>query len=591
MCEMNAIKRILGLISLMSTLLCEVSSCQWLPEVGSVRLDESSVTLKVGQTWALKASVEPSAAEYEGISWVSSDPSIATVSNTGLVSARKIGNAQITASTAGISSSPCQIQVTSTPVNGVRLDKSSVSIPEGESLSLKVTITPSDATNSSVSWASGNTKIATVNSNGTITAVSEGETTITVKSKDSGITATCKVAVTAEYVDFPDPNFRKYMIENFDLNKNGKISLMEAKKVTHITVSSENIESLKGIESLDNLSVLRVGTSLGGVSYGRNTDGTIYYNPSNPPGKLKSLDLSNNTHLSYLSCYNNIIAELDLSNNNSLTTLDCQCNQITKLSLSPKASIVYLNCSFNKLVSLDIESSLITGLSCEGNYLKELDISVCYALKDLRCGYNQLTALNVTKNTELQTLYCWNNQLTSLDVSRNTALTSLLCNSNQLTTLDVTKNTGLQTLYCSSNQLMSLDVSRNTALTYLSCNSNQLTTIDVTKNASLTNLNCSSNKLRSLGVSKNTALTYLACSSNQLTSLDVSKNSALTTLYCYSNQLTSLDVSKNSSLTKLDCSPMSTLRMVYVASGQNIDGVTTNRNSSYIPSSTSIVTK
>ena len=287
--------------------------CQWLPEVGSVRLSESSVNLKVGGSRQLSATVEPAAAEYETILWTSSDPSVVSVTN-GTISARKIGSAQITASAAGVTSSPCQVTVSKTPVSNVSLDKSSVSILEGESLSLKVTVSPSDATNGSVTWSTGNSKIATVSSTGTITAVEEGETTITAKSADSGISATCKVVVTAEYVDFPDPNFRKYMLENFDLNKNGKISLKEAKRVVMVQVSTHDIETLTGIEALSNLKTL---SCIG--DYDRSSTRPGF--PGN--GKLKSIDISKNILLEKLDCEFNSLKAIDVSCNVNLRDFSC----------------------------------------------------------------------------------------------------------------------------------------------------------------------------------------------------------------------------------------------------------------------------
>ena len=64
---------------------------------------------------------------------------------------------------------------------------------------------------------------------------------------------------------------------------------------------------------------------------------------------------------------------------------------------------------------------------------------------------------------------------------------------------------------------------------------------------------CDGNRLTSLDVSSNPALQYLCCHDNQLTSLDVSRNSALESLICYDNQLTSLDISRNSALETLNC--------------------------------------
>ena len=539
---------------ILSIVACLFSGCKFLPEVSEVRLSESSVSLKVGESITLVASVEPAAAEYDIITWTSSNPAVASVSN-GLVRAYRIGTAQIYASTEGVTSSPCQVTVKTTPVNNVQLDKTSVSLAEGETLTLKATVYPADATNGKVTWSTGDKSIATVSSSGNVTAVSEGVTTIYAIAEDGGYSTGCKVTVTAVYVTFPDANFRKYMIDNFDLNKNGKISMSEAKKVTSIKVSTVDIESLEGIEYLENLESLDISNKLSSWSRSRNDDGSwSYYNYSDPQGKISSLDVSKNKALKYLYCRHNQITSLDLSNNTKLLVLNCELNSLSSISFSINSSLNTINCSDNQLSYLDVtKNTALTSLSCYYNQLASLDISKNTALTSLSCYYNQLASLDVSKNTALTSLLCDSNHLTSLDVTKNAALIALWCRSNQLTSLDVTKNTVLSSLLCNSNQLTSLDVSKNTELISLWCDSNQLTSLDVTKNIALTQLLCSSNQLTSLDVTKNIALTELFCSSNQLTSLDVSKNAALTRLYCYSNRLTSLDVSKNIALTELGC--------------------------------------
>ncbi|MBR3743487.1 MAG: Ig domain-containing protein [Bacteroidales bacterium] len=91
------------------------------------------------------------------------------------------------------------------PVTNVSLDNSSLTLTSGETASLTATITPSNATQQSVTWLSSNTAVATVDSNGTVTAVDVGTTTITVTTNDGGLTATCEVTVNAEPV-IPDDN-------------------------------------------------------------------------------------------------------------------------------------------------------------------------------------------------------------------------------------------------------------------------------------------------------------------------------------------------------------------------------------------------
>ena len=80
-----------------------------------------------------------------------------------------------------------------TPVTGVSLNKTSVTLKKGETASLTATVTPSNATNKTVTYSTSNSKVAKVSSNGTITAVGGGVATITAKA--GGKSATCKVTV------------------------------------------------------------------------------------------------------------------------------------------------------------------------------------------------------------------------------------------------------------------------------------------------------------------------------------------------------------------------------------------------------------
>lgn len=79
-------------------------------------------------------------------------------------------------------------------VTGISLDKTSVSLKKGESTTLKATVKPDNATNKTVTYTSSNTKVATVNSSGKVTAVGGGKATITAKAGSK--TATCTVTVT-----------------------------------------------------------------------------------------------------------------------------------------------------------------------------------------------------------------------------------------------------------------------------------------------------------------------------------------------------------------------------------------------------------
>ena len=343
------------------------------------------------------------------------------------------------------------------------------------------------------------------------------------------------------YVPIPDANYKAYMIQNFDTNGNGELDYDEAEKVTSIRVITDNIESLAGIEYCANLQRL--------ICTGTNP--TL----NNGLGKLTSLDLRNNSSLTYLDCRQNEITTLEISHNYLLQRLYCDDNQLTSLDLSSNTDLVSLSCGKNRIASLNVSSNTaLTSLTCYSNQMTSLDVSANSSLISLDCYGNQLTSLDVSSNTSLNYLGCWFNKLSSLDVSSNINLIELRCDDNQLNSLDVSANTVLVKLRCEFNRLLSLVTRENTALTYLDCGYNQLTSLDVSSNTALTSLRCYNNQLTSLDVGANTELSELSCNNNQLTSLNVSSNTALTSLYCSNNQLASLDISSNTALTYLDCS-------------------------------------
>lgn len=81
-------------------------------------------------------------------------------------------------------------------VTGISLDRTGISMVEGETTTLTATVTPSNATDKSITWTSNAPEVAGVNDNGKVNAIKAGEATITVTTEDGGKTATCKVKVT-----------------------------------------------------------------------------------------------------------------------------------------------------------------------------------------------------------------------------------------------------------------------------------------------------------------------------------------------------------------------------------------------------------
>jgi uncharacterized protein YjdB len=167
--------------------------------VSGVSLNKSATGILVGGTETLTATITPSHATNQNVTWTSSDNSVATVDNTGLVTAVADGTATITVTTVdGSFTAPCMVTVSSTAVavTGVSLNKGTLTLVEGGMETLTVTITPSYATNQNLTWTSSATAVATVN-NGVVNAVAAGTASITVTTDDGGFTAACTVTVTA----------------------------------------------------------------------------------------------------------------------------------------------------------------------------------------------------------------------------------------------------------------------------------------------------------------------------------------------------------------------------------------------------------
>lgn len=160
--------------------------------VGSVSLDKTTLTLNVGQTATLTATVLPDKAHEKSVVWSSRKPAVATVDNNGLVTAVSLGTTTITA-TAGGQSATCTVTVEPVAVGGVSLSQTTLTLTVGQTATLTATVQPDDATDKSVVWSSDKPDIATVDENGTVTAVSPGLATITATAGEKS--ATCAVTV------------------------------------------------------------------------------------------------------------------------------------------------------------------------------------------------------------------------------------------------------------------------------------------------------------------------------------------------------------------------------------------------------------
>ncbi|CCY58121.1 ig domain protein group 2 domain protein [Clostridium sp. CAG:632] len=169
-------------------------------KVNKITLNKTTASVTKGKTLQLTATVTPGNATKKEVKWSTSNKNVATVSPSGLVTAKSAGTAIITCTAKDESNvkATCKITVKNpvVKVTKVTLNKTTATLAPKETLTLKATVTPTNATNKAVTWKSSNTKIATVSSSGKVTAKAAGTVTITCRAKDgSGKKATCKITV------------------------------------------------------------------------------------------------------------------------------------------------------------------------------------------------------------------------------------------------------------------------------------------------------------------------------------------------------------------------------------------------------------
>ena len=164
-------------------------------KVTSVEVDPSAITLTVGENASMKVNVKPADAEYLTVEWTSSNESVAQINKAGTLKAIAPGTATITATVEGVKGT-CSVTVVenATPVSGIKVSPTQITLGKGASETITATIEPADAANKSVGWSTSNASVAIVE-DGVVTGVGGGECDITATTADGGFKAVCHVTV------------------------------------------------------------------------------------------------------------------------------------------------------------------------------------------------------------------------------------------------------------------------------------------------------------------------------------------------------------------------------------------------------------
>lgn len=164
------------------------------PVVG-ISLDKKSTSIALGRSKTLTATLRPKNATNQDVVWRSSNPLVARVTQSGTVTALAEGTAIITCTTVeGGFKASCKVSCI-IPVEAVTLKYTELTMAKGTTKTMKANIYPEYASNQQVTWKSSDTSVATIDSNGKITAVGKGVCIITCTTKQGGKKATCILTV------------------------------------------------------------------------------------------------------------------------------------------------------------------------------------------------------------------------------------------------------------------------------------------------------------------------------------------------------------------------------------------------------------
>ena len=555
-------------------------------DVTGIEIDRQTATIDINgeNTIQLNSKLTPTNANKNTeVKWTSKKKAVASISKTGLVTGKTVGNSMIMATSQNGYSAECLV-VCQAKITGITVNPTTARIPVGQTITLIATTSPKTLTEK-VTWKSSNTDVAKVDRNGLVTGVAKGKAIITAQNPAGTIKATCTVTVgnatlmVAPYGTGKDTD--NYLRSNVVKNKIESIKFVKGQVPTsgiieQFDASEAEDSSIIGYYTDEDSNDMYELTFVSETNIEANQDSSSLFK-----------DLSNAKEL--------VFDNFDTSQVTNMGAMFKNCSSLTSLDVSKfdtsqvtYMKYMFLNCS--SLTSLDVskfDTSQVTNMSSmfdNCSRLTSLDVSKFDTSQVTDMSYmfascTRLTSLDVSKfDTSKVTNMSWMfwtcSSLTSLDVSKfdTSKVTDMMrmfyvCKS--LTSINVSKFdtsqvTDMSYMFASCTRLTSLDVSKfdtskvtNMSWMFWTCSS--LTSLDVSKfdTSKVTDMSsmfygCKS--LTSLDVSKfdtskvtNMSSMFMMCSS--LTSLDVSKfdTSKVTNMSVMFNgckSLTSLDVSK-----------------------------------------------
>ncbi|MDE7347958.1 MAG: leucine-rich repeat protein, partial [Muribaculaceae bacterium] len=234
--------------------------------VMNIEVSESNVNMNPGDTKQLTATVYPEDADNKSVAWTSSDTSVVTVTENGLIEAVAEGYATITVMALDGSGATGYCYVTVSPkyidVAGITLNATELSLTEGEAATLSATVDPSDATDKTVTWSSSDYNVAYVDSEGNVSAMSAGTAVITATASN-GMTASCTVTVATNIVSV-ESIILDYTELTLDEGQTWTLyATITPDNATDMSVTwSTSDSSIASVDSFGNVTAMSAGTAV-----------------------------------------------------------------------------------------------------------------------------------------------------------------------------------------------------------------------------------------------------------------------------------------------------------------------------------------
>lgn len=252
--------------------------------VTAILISAISTEIKIGQGITLASVVEPSDATNKGVTWISSDKSVATVDNSGKVKGIKAGTATITAVAAdgsNVKSNEISITVSAVKVESITVSGSVDTVEAGKEITLTATAVPADASEKGVTWESSDTSIATVDNSGKVRGIKAGTVTITATTKESGSSVCGTKEITVKPVVSISVPSSKTLYLGTDVSKSAEITVdVNATGVTEdeVTIEASSIDTDKATVSVNGKTIIVMGAAAGetAITVTAKVDGTEY---------------------------------------------------------------------------------------------------------------------------------------------------------------------------------------------------------------------------------------------------------------------------------------------------------------------------